>query len=84
MYVAAVLLYDSLDGVQPESGALPDCLGREKRFEHVRFYFRGNTRAIVANFNHYTGIITVGSDAKLAVSAHRVYGVVDQIGPDLA
>src|SRR5690242_15155017 len=78
-----MLLHNSLDGVQPESGALPDAFGGEERLEDVGLHVSRNSWPVVANFHDYAGIVTVGSHSKLAFAAHGVNRIVDQVGPDL-
>jgi hypothetical protein len=44
---------------------------------------RGNPRAIVHNFHHRAIVFAVSADPQLTFSAHRINGIVDQVGPDL-
>ena len=78
-----VLLHNSLHSVQTESRPLSNSLGGEERFKDVRFYLGGNSGAVVANLHYHASILAISSHSKLALSAHRVDGIVDDVGPDL-
>src|SRR5580658_6749074 len=80
---SAVLLHDALDRVQTEARALANAFGSKKRLEDVGLHFFGNSRPIVADFDHGATVVAVSSDAKLAGSVHGVDRVVDNVRPDL-
>jgi len=82
--ISPVLLHNSLDGIQAEAGAFPNSFGCEKRLKDVGLDLAGNSWTVIANLNDGATIVTIGSHAKLAFSVHRVYGVIDKIGPDQA
>ena len=78
-----MLSHYALNRVQAQSGSLPYSFGREERFEDVRLDLRRNSRAVVADLNYGAGIIAIGSNSELALSAHGVNGIVNNVGPDL-
>jgi len=78
-----VLLHNSLDGVEAEARALPNSFSGEKRFKDVRFYLGRNSGTVIADLDYDTSILAIDSDPKLTLSAHRVNGIVNNVGPDL-
>ncbi len=83
MNIAPVLLHNSLNGVESQPGAFSDSLGGEERFEDVRLYIGRNPRTVVGDLNHHAIILAIGSNSKFAFAAHRVNGIVDDVGPNL-
>ena len=81
--VSPVLLHNSLDSVQAEASALSNSFSSEKGFEDVGLYLGGNPGAIVSNLNHNATVLAISANSKLALSAHGVDGIVDDVGPDL-
>src|SRR5208282_3565749 len=80
---SAMLLHNSLHGIQAESRTFSHSLGGEKRFEDMGLHFLRNSRTVIANFNHNATVLLVGSNANLALPMHRIDGVIDNVGPDL-
>ena len=78
-----MLLHNSLDGVQAEARTFPDSFRREERLKDVGLHLVGNSRTVIANLNHSATVVAIGSDAKLALSVHRVNRVINDVGPDL-
>jgi hypothetical protein len=42
-----------------------------------------NPRPVVADLNDYTAVFAIGSKPKLALPAHRIDGIIDDVGPNL-
>src|SRR5208283_1984156 len=78
--ISPVLLYNSLHSIEAQACAFPNSFGREKRLEDVRLHLFGNSRAVIANLNHHTIAVAVGSDSKLAFSVHRINRVINNVG----
>src|SRR5262245_50861569 len=55
----------------------------KKRLEKVRLHIRRNARAVVHDFDDKLIVFEAGANADLSGSVDCVYGVVDQIGPNL-
>src|SRR5262249_4141230 len=80
---APMLPHDALDRVQAETSALPDALGREEGLKDVGLDFGGDSWAAVTNLHHDATVVTIGPNSKLALAAHGVNRVVDDVGPNL-
>src|SRR5579863_6398699 len=78
-----VLLHDSLDGIESESGPFPYALGGEERLENVRLDLGRNSGAGVGNLHHDARVFAKRTDAQFAFSIHRVDRVVHEVGPNL-
>src|SRR5689334_22853179 len=81
--VAAVLLHDSINRIEPQSRALADWLGREERLEDAILELGRDSGAVVADFHQNASELRCGADYQFALPVHRVDGVVDQVRPDL-
>src|SRR5690606_1291508 len=81
---AVTLGNDLLGDVQPETGALTYPLGGEERLEQVGPLTSGDAGSVVADLHGDLPVVGVGAERQHAAAAHRVDGVVDEVGPDLA
>src|ERR1700688_412228 len=81
--VATVLLHNALHGIEAQPGSLPDALRREEGLEGVWPNLGRNPRTVIANLHHNAIVLAIGAHSQLTLSAHRVNGVVDDVGPDL-
>src|SRR5215470_379611 len=81
--LAAHILDDAVHDIESEAGAFADFLGSEKRFKNTGLDIRGNSRAVVGDFDEDKVVLVRGTDGQVAVAVHGVGGVVDQVGPDL-
>src|SRR5215216_3705631 len=68
---------------QPEPGPRPGIFGRVERLEDVDLRRTRYPRSIVDDLDDHTRAFHVRPDGDTSASVHRVYGVVDQIGPYL-
>jgi len=78
-----VFLHNSLNSVQTEARAFPNSLGCKKRFKDVGLHLGRNAWTVIANLNYSATVVAVRSDAKLALTVHRVNRVIDNVGPHL-
>src|SRR4029077_292893 len=78
-----VLLHNSLNRVETESCALSDSFGCEERLKDVGLDLGRNSRTVIADLNHNTTVVAISSNSKLSLSAHRVDGIIDEVGPNL-
>jgi len=78
-----VLLHNSLNRVETESCALSDSFGCEKRLKDVGLDLGRNSRTVIADLNHNATVVAISSNSKLPLSAHRVDGIIDEVGPNL-
>src|SRR5258708_29666342 len=78
-----MFLHNSLNGVKAEPCPLPNSFGGKEWFKDVREYLGRNPRTTIANLNHNASVFAVGSNSKVAFSAHRVNSVVNDVGPNL-
>lgn len=74
---------DSLHGIESQARALAHTFRREERFKDVSLNLGRDAGAIISDLNYYATIVAVGSHSKRAGTAHRVDGVIDEVGPDL-
>src|SRR5208282_2953494 len=81
--IASVFLHNSLNRVEAQTRSLPYSFGCEERFKDVRLDLRRNSGTVIADFHYNAPVIAISSDSKLALSAHRIDGVIDEIGPHL-
>src|ERR1700733_8293085 len=81
--ISAMFLHNSLDRVQTQAGAFPNCLGCEKRLKDVGLYFGGDSWTVVANLDYYATVLVVSADTEFAFSVHGVNRIIDNVGPDL-
>src|SRR5438093_11761529 len=80
---APVLRHNSQSRVESEPCTLADFLGGKERLKDVRLNGGGNARTIVGDLNHHAIVFAIGPHPKFAFAAHRVNGVVDNVGPHL-
>src|SRR5580704_729806 len=81
--MATELSDNRLYGIQPEARPLTNSFCREKGIKDIGFYLGRNSRAAIADFNHDIVVLAEGSHPKFALALHGVYGVFDEVGPDL-
>ena len=83
MNIASVLLHDTLNRVEAESGAFADSLGGKERLEDMRLYLGRNSRSVVGDLNYHTIVLAIRSNLKPALASHSIDGIVDDIRPNL-
>src|SRR5947209_6811689 len=81
--VTSMLFHNSLHGVEAEAGAFSNSFGGEERLKDVRLYCGRDSRSIVSNLNHDAPVVAISSNSQLTFPAHRINGIVDQVGPYL-
>ena len=74
---------DDLCGVQAEACSIPDSLGGEEGIKDIGFDLGRNSRTVIANFNDDRVVLAEGADTEFALALQGVYGVFDEVGPDL-
>src|SRR5581483_9376349 len=83
MDAATVFLDYALYRIEPQPRTLSNAFSSEKGFKDMCPYFRRDSGAVIANFDHHTPIVAVGPDPELALTVHRVNRVINEICPDL-
>lgn len=80
-----MILNNAMDHGESETCSLPRFLGRHKRMEDRREYFRGNAIAGISNTEPDLPVLRLIVDPYRQVSAvgHRLYGVEGKIEKDL-
>ena len=74
---------DPVYGVQAYSCAFADAFGGEEWLKEMRLHRIGNAGPIVDNLNENEIELSGGSNDQLALAAHGIDGIVDEIRPDL-
>src|SRR5207245_9840361 len=77
------LLHNALNRVEAKPCSFPHSLRGEERFEDMRPYLGQNPRTVIGDLNHDAIVLAIGSNSKLAFTAHGVNGIVDDVGPNL-
>src|SRR5207245_7977675 len=70
------LLHNSLNSVEAKPCSFPHSLRGEERFEDVRPYLGQNPRTVIGDLNHDAIVLAIGSNSKLAFTAHGFNGIV--------
>src|SRR6202040_3525015 len=70
--IAAMFPHDPLHRIESQSRALAHTLGRKEGFKNVCSYFRRDSGAIIADLNDNAAVVTIRSEAKLALAIHSV------------
>src|SRR6185312_2494544 len=78
-----MLAHDALSCIQPQPGALTDGFSRKERFKDVRQNLLWNSGAIVGNLHNNARVFAIRAETELALAAHGVNRVVNDVGPDL-
>src|SRR5580698_9466122 len=74
---------DPVYGVQAYSCTVADAFGGEKWLKEMRLHSVGNAGPIVDNLNENEIELPGGSNDQLALAAHGIDGIVNEIRPDL-
>src|SRR5215204_2368405 len=69
--------------IQPEPGPCPDILCRVERLEDVDLRLARYPTPVVNDLHHHAPAFHVRPDSDASPSVHSVYGVVDEVGPNL-
>src|SRR5829696_2686848 len=69
--------------IQPEPGPGPDILCRVERLEDVDLRLARYPMPVVNDLHDHVRAFHVGPDGDTSASVHSVYGVVDEVGPNL-
>ena len=75
--------HDAIADDQPESGPLPDALGRKKRFKEVFSHVLRNARPVVVDLHQNVVIVASRANSDLSLAVDRVDRIVDEIRPHL-
>src|SRR5688572_31550120 len=82
-----MLVDDALDDAEAQAGAFTFGLGREEGLEDPRHHFVWDSGAVIDDTDHHTGSFTTPLHRRLdrdgTFTFQGMYGVLDQVGPDL-
>src|SRR5580698_7738806 len=77
--VAAMFSYNSLHRIESEASSLAHAFSSKERFKNMGLNLRRNSGPIVGNLHHHAIVLAIRPHAQLALTAHRVNRVVDEV-----
>src|SRR5579864_737743 len=78
-----MLAHNALRRVQAKARSLTDAFRGKERFKDVWQDFGRNARTVVGYLHHHASVITICSNTQLALAAHGINRIVDNVGPYL-
>src|SRR5258705_1421911 len=82
-YLPVTSTHDAIDKVEPQACAFAHTLGGKEGLKNARFHFGRNAGTIVGDLHENEIVFPSRTNAQLAIFAHGIGSVVDQVGPHL-